>query len=287
MPIWCGDCHSFQLSALRPSPQAWYVLGVGTEESQWLGADDDVVRKKLQGELARVKAAATPAEILGYEDAKDRRACFLRATKQFHPNRFARRDKDIRVLASTLFIQIKEAYELAALPDLDAAKRQAVEAREGSRTMTVRLPDTGARKALQERRREKIKRRLSTSSSLVRTAQIRAATAEPITSEENRVSEQVQFDTAMELLGKSRFKEAADSFKSLAVGRPSEKRYRTHMHYAQGRLHQQASSLDEARAEFKRALGLDTDFKLAQDAISGLPSEAKKRTGLFSKLFGK
>ena len=98
----------------------------------------------------------------------------------------------------------------------------------------------------------------------------------------------VRFASGRELLQQRDFEAAAAAFKTLAVGRPADKRYRMHMHYAQGRARQSEGQIEEARAEYKRALGLDANFSAAHEAMSSLPDEnKKKKSGIISKLFGK
>lgn len=271
-----------------------------SQEHQWIQASDEQVREHLQSKLAQLRAADSAEEALGCQRPEDLRKTFLELTKEFHPNRFARRPDDIRDLASEVFISVKEAYEVAdgerASSELVAAKANAQRSVTSplgvprTRSDSSRPPDSQARSELKERRREQLKSRLATPiPPSKRTAQIRAATAEPPSEEGSAKDEEAnRFVTAQALLQAGEYARAAEAFKSLAVGRPSDKSYRMHMHHAQGRVHQNAGNLDDARAEYKRALGLDANFTAAHEAMSSLPREnKKKKSGIISKLFGK
>ena len=118
-------------------------------------------------------------------------------------------------------------------------------------------------------------------------AQVRAATTRNTSDSESADTQEAEFSKALKIMESGDFAAAATAFKAVAVSRPSEKRYRAHMHYAQGRMLQGAGKNDEARAEYKRCLGLDATFTLAHEAMTSLPRESKKKSSFMSKLFGK
>ncbi len=78
----------------------------------WTRTGDAEVRSRLEDELERLRACDSFAALgLGY-DANDRqvRAAFLRITKTYHPNRFARRNPEIFRLANEVFLRMNKAY---------------------------------------------------------------------------------------------------------------------------------------------------------------------------------
>ncbi len=280
------------------------IVGVVAEKEQhWNRSGDELVFKRLTAELARIRSAGSPAEILGSETPKEQRKAFLSATKSYHPSRFARRPTDIRQLSNEVYLSLKEAYELAknadatSLPKPSSAvrtPRPAISDSSGSIPKIESKQSAEARAELAQRRRERLKKRLSTSSDTDsrstprRGAQIRAQTAPLQSSSDSLTQENTEFNVALLIMKSDKFSEAAVLFKKLAVARPSEKRFRMHMHYCQGRYYQQSNQEEQARSEFKRALGLDAGFVLAQRALSALPSESgAKKKGLFSRIFGK
>lgn len=270
----------------------------GLNDQQWIQASDEVVREHLSAELRRAQAASTPAEVLGSPSADELRSVFLATTKTYHPSRFARRPDDIRGLAGEVFLVLKEAYEQlvheASFDRLTAAREKAATGKNNAsrqRSASSRPPDSSAaRQEMKDRRRAKLKNRLGGSGETgKRTAQIRAATEVAASKEKEaarREEEEIRFERVVNLMKRSDFVAAATAFKELAVGRPAEKRYRMHMHYAQGRVQQAIGQPDLARAEYKRALGLDADFAAAHQAMSSLPNENKKKS-ILTKFFGK
>jgi tetratricopeptide (TPR) repeat protein len=250
-----------------------------------------------------VRGASTAAEALGYDDPEERRSAFLAVTRNYHPNRFARRPDDVRQLASELFIALKEAHERGASEAADESLRMAKEKASSAKPVQGRSrekkppsrpapPASAARQELAERRREQLRQRLGGAApAKKRSAQVQANTSTPKEREGSedaaRAAEELRFDVAREAMGRAEYDKAAAEFKALAVGRPAEKRYRLHMHYAQGLAYRDEGALDDARAEFKRALGLDANFQPALSAMSELGAGGKKKSGLFSKLFGK
>ena len=75
-------------------------------------ANDAEVAAALQSELVRLQRASSH-EALGLMQNASKsqiRAAFLRDTKRFHPNRFARRGREVTRLANEVFLLIKNAY---------------------------------------------------------------------------------------------------------------------------------------------------------------------------------
>lgn len=283
----------------------------GTNQHSWLSADDDTVRQKLQAALRHAQTAGSPSEVLGSPQPNQYRAAFLQITKTYHPNRFARRPEDIRRLANEVYILLKEAYESvkvasAELERADAdrrlqeAKAKAAKAprkRTPSSNATSTLPDPAVlatRRAMMNRRQAELKQGLGNPGTGTkggtgkRTAQVRAATdPKNVPSDaQRRAEEEQRFQRALNQMRITDFVTAATTFKELAVGRPSEKRFRMHMHYAQGRVQQAMGQHEEARAEYKRALGLDADFAEAHQAMETLPGD-KSAKSIIKKFFKK
>jgi tetratricopeptide (TPR) repeat protein len=98
------------------------------------------------------------------------------------------------------------------------------------------------------------------------------------------------FVAAVRKLDQGQIDPARREFHRLAVADPGVKKYRVWMNYAKGREHQVAGRLDEARAEYRRALDLDDSFAPARGALGSLepaPGGDKPSGGLFSRLFRK
>ena len=236
----------------------WYRACVGAIEKQWADASDDEVAAHLEKELERANAAGSAFEVLEIDDVSECRSAFLRATKQFHPNRFARRPQHIRKLANNVYIVIKEAYDKARLINADSELKRASTSSENKALSTPTPPaaetsasrgeDSEARKDLAARRRERARTNLKNSSSQLpaisrepaKGAQIRTATQPQIEAPTDVEVEEARFQAALEKLDSGNFSDASVAFKKLAVGRPSEKRFRMHMHYCQGKYHQLA-----------------------------------------------
>jgi curved DNA-binding protein CbpA len=66
------------------------------------------------------------------------RAAYLEATKTFHPNRFARRDGQIRDLSNEVFLLINKAY--SKLSSDEARQKTHEQIRRGRRTQTTQSP---------------------------------------------------------------------------------------------------------------------------------------------------
>ncbi len=285
-------------------------MGESTKHS-WLQADDDTVRQKLGAALRHAQSGGSPVEILGSPPAGQYRKAFLNITKTYHPNRFARRPDDIRKMANDVYILLKEAFEKAEsgakVLEREEAQRKEKKAKDvakaKSEMKTARDPNAGSsqanldpavlamRRAMRARRQSEVKMGLGgkTSGTGQRTAQVRAATdPKHVESDASkRADEEERFVRAVNQLRITDFISAASTFKELAIGRPSEKRFRMHMHYAQGKLRQSKGDIEEARAEYKRALGLDANFAEAHQAMESLPGGNKDKAKKLLKKFFK
>ncbi len=93
-------------------------------------------------------------------------------------------------------------------------------------------------------------------------------------------------EPAMDLLRRKLWADARQALLKLAVAHPQEKAFRAYMHYARGRESQDAGKLDEARAEWQRAIGLEPELVAAKRALEELPPEPSGG-GLLGRLFGK
>jgi hypothetical protein len=99
-------------------------------------------------------------------------------------------------------------------------------------------------------------------------------------------TEQERLAAALELLRRRLWRDAERALGELAISVPTERKYRAYRHYARGRVAQDDGRLDEARAEWERALRLDPELGPARQAIDALPEDPKPPSGgLLSKLF--
>lgn len=268
-------------------------------DHQWIQATDEVVHERLEAELIRLRAAATSLEALGCSKVSDVRSTFLAVAKIFHPNRFARRPETIRLLSNEVFLELKKAYDQAkgeaatlALEETRAKLANEKQERQERRRNSSRPPVNPAdRQEQKDRRRSQLRNRLGTATGTgtgsQRIAQVRAVTDRKISDSASADLQEAEFEKALQIMQSGNFAAAATAFKAVAVSRPSEKRYRLHMHYAQGRVLQSTGKIDEARTEYKRCLGLDASFVLAHESMASLPKEGKKKGSFMSKLFGK
>jgi len=261
---------------------------------KWIQATDEVVLQHLTDELRRHDEAATSMDALGCTDPSAVRATYLAAVKAFHPSRFARRPEEIRSLANEVFLRLQLAFEKSkgevssnALEQTRTKIAAEKEERHARRRNASSIPAHPAkREDMRERRRNQIKDRLG-GHTTQRIAQVHAATDRGASDSQSPDQQKIEFEKALKIMNDGNFEAAAAAFKAVAVARPSEKLYRLHMHYAQGRVFQGAGQIDIARAEYKRCLGLDASFVRAHEAMSSLPKEGKKKSGFISKLFGK
>ncbi len=268
----------------------------GSVERQGLtGGTDDEVRLYLERELSRLEDEDPFAALGVAYDADDGavRAAFLTATKQLHPNRFARRDREVLRVANEVYLRVKDAYHAIQ----EAAQRRALLARLGKGTAPKRVaagtadptaapapppaaetPDPAARDERRVRRIAARRRRLA--------RQMTGADdlKQQVLAREREVEE--EFVRGKRLLLEGNDADGAVAlFRQLAANHTSERRYRMWLHFALGRQHQAASDHGRARDEYRRALEVDPTFVLAQEALTKLPAEAPQKKGLFSKLF--
>jgi tetratricopeptide (TPR) repeat protein len=231
------------------------------------------------------------------------RAAFLEVTKQFHPSRFARRDRDIVRQANEVFLRLKAAYDqLRSEEGLGRARQRHSEGSGQVRARAATVP-ASPRARTEADGDAQVAREVEpddappgpTGKGKARAAR---GTAPPDQRHPRAISvvEQVLernqrdsalFDEASDLCEQGRWGEARRLYHQLAVDNSHVKRYRVHMHYAWGREHQQAGRLEEARAEYRRVLDLDPEFAAAERAVAGLPEPKDKPRGLFSRLFRK
>lgn len=306
-----GDNFAWHLAQRRHCSVSALIASVcavsGSTKHSWLRADDDTVRQKLEAALRHAQGELSPLEILGSPPPGEARTAFLNLTKTYHPTRFGRRPEDIRRLANEVYILLKEAFDDLKIAEVEmeraAADKRLRDAKAKATTAVKGLkkkpespqtpdqdaaPDPGvvaARQAMKNRRKE----RLMKGGTGKRTAQVRAATDQKNakSDSEKGAREEQSFERALNQMRIADFTAAAATFKELAIGRPAEKRYRLHMHYAQGRVQQALGQHDEARAEYKRALGLDADFLEAHKAMETLPSGESTAKSLLKKFFKK
>jgi tetratricopeptide (TPR) repeat protein len=276
----------------------------GQGQRRWFRGDDDELRARLGAELERL-GGADPFQALGVghdADAAAVRAAFLAVTKEYHPSRFARRDRDIVRQANEVFLRLKAAYDHLRTDEGRARARErhaggsgevraraaTVPGTPGARTEREppAAPTPGAATGKGRRRHRDRTARGSEPPPARASGQIKAPTVVEQVLERNK-RDQAQFDEARALCDAGRWAEARRIFHQLAVDNSHVKRYRVHMHHAWGREHQQAGRLEEARAEFRRALDIDPEFDAAQAALTDLPEPKDKARGLFSRLFRK
>ena len=86
---------------------------------------------------------------------------------------------------------------------------------------------------------------------------------------------------------RGRFQESREEFHRLAISCPAEKKYRVYMHYARGREYAANNEIERAKAEYRRALALDPEHRMALGALQELGGSKPASRGLFSRLFGK
>lgn len=247
----------------------------------------------LEAELTRL-SRADPFQALGLDYDADQaaiRASFLTATKVFHPNRFARRDREVLRVANEVFLRVKQAYQAIESEDL----RSRVLARLGKRattpepTSTARARATGTSPPQPERARmPTAPMAIEQTAPTVRIPRLRETTAADMTEQllDRQRAARAELNQAKQLLNEGKLEDARKRFHSLAAEHPNEKTFRAWLHYAIGRQREAASEPDRARTEFRRALELDESFEEARRAMEKLPGDGQSR-GLFSRLFRK
>jgi curved DNA-binding protein CbpA len=260
----------------------------------------------LERELARL-ATANPFEVLGVSLDATRahvRAAYLRLTKIYHPNRFARMDRTLLRLANEVFVRVKDAY--TRLSD-DATRQKLVEAlappaQPPTPTPTPRAdtatfrggaasPDAArARPADPASQRSKRPSPPSPSPERPPASTTRgmpvAGGRDLQAAQDTARKRNEEYEAALKLLSQGRYADARVVFHRIAAAEPQTKKYRVQLHYAWGLEHEDAGRIDDARKEFERALAVDPACKRAIEALDRLPND-KKGGGLFKKLFGR
>jgi hypothetical protein len=242
--------------------------------------------------LLGVPADAPPAAL---------RAAFLRLTKQFHPQKFARFSPDVIRLANEVFLTIKRAYDVTTTTTRAAGtgappNRVATTpgpavppAAAAPRARPVTTPATSAPPPAQPpAARARTVPGTAAPAPVPGTARPSGAIPKvsagaPPAPAPRPIGPEAVFEAALELLRRTLWGEARQAFQKLAVSMPHDKRFRAHMHYARAREAQDAGKPDEARAELQRAVALDPDLVPAKRALEDLSPEP--RGGLFNKFF--
>ncbi len=296
------------------------MSGVGEIVDGILAADDGAVGVALGQELIRLQGAAGPAAALGVpEDASaaDVRARFLAVVKLYHPNRFARRPAEVIKVANEVFLLLRRAYQRLAEPagstDLRPAQgapgaaaaapaaggvaaggvAQAPAAAAAARASEISPPsqprlDVDA--ALAARRR-----RPRSQPSLPATGGPTSQGIELLGRARRRDTEQKErFQGALVDLSHGRLPSARTALRTLVAESPSDRRFRAHLHYVTGRMHESAGRLAEAVAEYDSALRFDADLELAResrDLLTRKPSRGEPEgdggAGRFGRWFRK
>ena len=256
----------------------------------WIQGGDAEVRQRLRTDLDRLENADA-FQTLGLDYRAERaeiRAAFLAMTKEYHPNRFARRERDVVRLANEVFLRIKKAYNDLAT---DTARERSLAKLGRAATVSARVlppaPDP-----------------IDESDDFAETPGTRPGAvrfkvtklSEPPTSRavplpdvaQQSVGSEAKFQRAMELCGRHLWSEAREALQKLALDEPQNKQYRAHMHYSWGREYVDLGQIEQARAEYRRALVADPGFIRAKQSAEALPEEEKpKDRGFFSRLFRK
>lgn len=256
---------------------------------------DAEVRANLEEELARLEEEDPFAALGVAYDADDGavRAAFLTATKQLHPNRFARRDREVLRVANEVYLRVKDAYHAIQ----EAPQRRALLARLGKGTakrVAVGTADPTAAPAPKARERKEAAPARASERRIRRIAARRRRHARPMTGADELKQQALAKQREVEeefargkrlLLTDNDADGAVALFRKLAAMDTSERRYRLWLHFAMGRQHQAANDHGRARDEYRRALEVDPTFAPAQEALAKLPAQEPQKKGLFSKLF--
>jgi tetratricopeptide (TPR) repeat protein len=252
----------------------------------------------LEAELERL-GRVDPFEALGLEyeaNEADIRRAFLTATKVFHPNRFARRDREVLRVANEVYLRVKQAYQAIEQPEprsrvlAKLGKGSASQKTVGApappspdRTRAVGTsppePATGpAPRAASE----------SPAPAPARPPVRRETTAADVAQQvlDRQRGARLELDQAKQLLLDGQLEQARRRIHAIAAEHPSIKLFRAWLHYAIGRQREAEKQPERARTEYRRALELDDTFEEAARAMGRLPKEAGGG-GLFSRLFRK
>jgi curved DNA-binding protein CbpA len=227
-----------------------------------LPADADTV-SVLRKELTRLQAL-NPFQILnippdaGSDAVRD---AFLKATKQFHPVRFARESAETRDLANEIFLVVRRAYSLLG----DEERRRTLRARlaRGEHTPPPQ-PVAPPPPALGQRNPEAVRALF----------------------EEVRTRSQ-RYDQAMAVLGEGKAGEARRLLQILVMEDPRSRKIRASMHYAWALECHGAGRTDEAVREIDRALALAPDDADLPRVAQGIRDRRDLGRRVFHKAFGR
>ena len=242
----------------------------------WSQASDDEVERRLSETLSDLAKGSAPS-FLHTDSATTPRDVYLKAVKVFHPNRFARRPKEIQKLSNEVFLALT-TFLTKAPSKSESASASMENSSPKKANSRDRLKEARA-KASRARRR---------SSKPVPAPKVEQAKKEPRkktpTSNEAQLRIEARFLDAKQSLQDGMIEQALDDFRALAVEVPMDKRFRLYMHVSSARVCIRQKNFDKAESELKRALALDDQSSAALSAQTEL-NDAKKKNGIFSRLF--
>jgi tetratricopeptide (TPR) repeat protein len=229
----------------------------------------------------------------------DIRQAYLRATKLFHPNRYACETPETRELAHEVFLLIRRAYDQLA----DEGKRKAWRDRLVPPTPPAR-PSVSMPAAAPTQEAPLTKAPPAPVVPAVPSPVSPGASASgkhpqaqrgrPITRPPEEVKAMLdaaktrnqRFEDAQKLMVVGKYQQARMALQGIAGEDPHMIRYRVQLHLAWGYEHKGEGRVDEAVRELERAVLLDPTCTEAVRALEKLQA-ARKGTGLFSKFFGR
>ncbi|HUH01998.1 MAG TPA: J domain-containing protein, partial [Kofleriaceae bacterium] len=237
---------------------------------------------------------ADPFQALGLAYDADQatiRRTFLTATKVFHPNRFARRDREVLRVANEVYLRVKAAYQAIEAEEVRSrvlAKLGKHRADPATAPTNGQLASGTSPPAPHPTRMPTAPMAIQATEATMRIPRLRETTAADVTEQvlDRQRAARAELNQAKQLLNEGRLEDARKRFHTLAAEHPSEKTFRAWLHYAIGRQREAASEPERARVEFRRALELDDSFEEARSAMAKLPGDGEPR-GLFSRLFRK
>jgi hypothetical protein len=251
----------------------------------------------VQAELREVIERAKDARVvlgLGPTDGDvAARAAFHALCKKYHPARFARSSPETVRLANEAFLAIKRAYDGLVRREPTPKTPPPVVQRPADRSGPIPRQGTGGQAAIPIPPTSPPKApapvppapkpapiaRPPTERTPAQPKPEPAAPPPPKTEDE-------RFAAVLDLLRRRVWRDAERVLGELAVAVPAERKYRAYRHYARGRVAQDDGRLDEARAEWERALRLDPELAAARAAMDSLPEPPKPTGGgLLSRLF--
>lgn len=265
-------------------------------DDPWVG-DDLRVRSVLETELDRLSRAESFAA-LGLPNTaapQEVRSRFLELTKKFHPTRYARRPAEVVRLANEVFLRVKAAYEAASEgpSDPQLGRRVTQKSERLERLSPASQPKLDVDAALARRRRLRSYPVLPATGAqpIAASQSIDTVTPDEMAERVRRREEErrERFDSARNDLRSGRLEKARELFRALLAESPTDKQYRTYLHYTLGREHHAAGRDESAKSEYERALAIDPRFEPAQKSLSLLGGQDKDggedRGGLISRWF--